>query len=431
MTTLGPTTDGRTPWRTNGAAAASIEAPAYFPLERLLRRLFEGGEEGRRRAALLFMLVIGPASIAVTAILSSHNRLAVTGVRVLATALIVLWLVVRKAPTRLEWAALILVLVAANVISQINAGPAHAGVFALNALGVFALICVVFDSWLVVSSAVLYACAAAVVQFHLYPAGAALAAVLMFTVVLLIMGLVVHGTALYLRTALRRTQLLNQQMEQAAEQERARIAGELHDDTIQVLTATALQLDDLGRRLQAEGSGTGDSVQRTRDMLGHALERTRRLTFELYPAKLDERGLKPSLKVLADRVSADAPFDVQLAVHADGLPGPVAQLAYRTIKELLANASKHADPSRVQVSVTAGEGLLEGEVVDDGCGFEEEQLAHARRGHHLGLQSARDRVQAAGGTFEIASAPGEGTRARFTLPLEPAGAAGDRPPRFP
>jgi signal transduction histidine kinase len=426
MKTLGSTTEGGTSGRTNGEVAVPIEAPAHFPLERLLRALFEGGEEGRRRAALFFMLVIGPASIAVTAVLSSHNRLAVTGVRILATVLIVLWLVLRRAPTRVEWAAVILVLIIANVISQISAGPSHAGVFALNALGVFALICVVFDSWLVIASAVLYACAAAVVQFHLYPRGVALAAVLMFAVVLLVMGVVVHGTALYLRTALRRTQLLNQQMEQAAEQERARIAGELHDDTIQVLTATVLQLDDLGRRLQAEGSATGDSVQRTREMLGQALERTRRLTFELYPAKLDERGLKPSLKVLADQVSADAAFDVQLAVHADVLPGPVAQLAYRTIKELLANASKHADASRVDVLVKASDGLLEGEVMDDGCGFEEEQLALAARGHHLGLESTRDRLHAAGGTFGITSQPGKGTRAWFTLPLEPAGA--DRRP---
>jgi hypothetical protein len=234
MKTLGSTTEGGTSGRTNGEVAVPIEAPAHFPLERLLRALFEGGEEGRRRAALFFMLVIGPASIAVTAVLSSHNRLAVTGIRILATVLIVLWLVLRRAPTRVEWAAVILVLIIANVISQISAGPSHAGVFALNALGVFALICVVFDSWLVIASAVLYACAAAVVQFHLYPRGVALAAVLMFAVVLLVMGVVVHGTALYLRTALRRTQLLNQQMEQAAEQERARIAGELHDDTIQV-----------------------------------------------------------------------------------------------------------------------------------------------------------------------------------------------------
>jgi hypothetical protein len=171
MKTLGSTTEGGTSGRTNGEVAVPIEAPAHFPLERLLRALFEGGEEGRRRAALFFMLVIGPASIAVTAVLSSHNRLAVTGIRILATVLIVLWLVLRRAPTRVEWAAVILVLIIANVISQISAGPSHAGVFALNALGVFALICVVFDSWLVIASAVLYACAAAVVQFHLYPRG--------------------------------------------------------------------------------------------------------------------------------------------------------------------------------------------------------------------------------------------------------------------
>src|SRR5919206_188185 len=84
---------GRCGRATAHASCGSPEASAHFPLERLLRALFEGGEEGRRRAALLFMIVIGPASIAVTAILSSHHRLAVTGVRSLAIVSIVVWLV--------------------------------------------------------------------------------------------------------------------------------------------------------------------------------------------------------------------------------------------------------------------------------------------------------------------------------------------------
>src|SRR3954471_24618211 len=99
------------------------DAPGHSPFRRLLQAVFEGGDEGRQRAALLFMLIIGPAAIAATAILTTHNRLAVTGVRVLATVLIILWLLVRRSPTGLEFAALIVVLIAANIMSQISAGP--------------------------------------------------------------------------------------------------------------------------------------------------------------------------------------------------------------------------------------------------------------------------------------------------------------------
>jgi signal transduction histidine kinase len=402
------------------------EVSGHFPLDGVLRSVFEGGAEGRRRSVLLFLLVVGVPAITVTAVLSSDNRLAVTAGRFASLMLIGIWLLVRRAPSRVEWAVLFLGLILGNAIAQVSAGPTHAGVFALNALGVFALICVVFDAWLVVFTGVAYSAAYAVVQFHFYSGGVALAATLMFAAILLVMGVVVHGTALYLRTALRRTQFLHQQMDRTAEQERARIAGELHDDTIQVLTAAALQLDDLGRRLDAAGSPDAGQARSVRHMLGLALERTRRLTFELYPATLEQRGLEPSLQVLAQRASADGSFDVQLVVDADGLPGPVAQLAYRTIKELLANAGKHADASRVEISVRADEHVLAAEVMDDGRGFAQDELVRARNGFHFGLEATGDRVRAAGGSFDVASAPGKGTRAWFTLPLEPAG-TGRRP----
>jgi signal transduction histidine kinase len=236
----------------------------------------------------------------------------------------------------------------------------------------------------------------------------------------------VQGTALYLRESMSRTRELHAEMDRTAELERARIAGELHDDTIQVLTAAALQLDDLSRRLDASGSPHSAQARSVRHMLGQALERTRRLTFELYPATLDQRGLEPSLQVLAQQASADGSFEVQLVVDANGLPGPVAQLAYRTIKELLANAGKHAGASRVEISVRVDEHVLAAEVMDDGRGFAQDELVRARDGFHLGLEATGDRVRAAGGTFDVASAPGKGTRAWFTLPLEPAG-TGRRP----
>ncbi|HET7428972.1 MAG TPA: ATP-binding protein [Gaiellales bacterium] len=411
---------------TSGDMRAAEEVFGRLPLEGTLRSVFEGGAEGRRRAVLLFLLMVGVPAVTVTAVVSSHDRVAVTAGRFASLMLIGIWLLVRRAPSPAEWAVLFLGLILGNAAAQLSAGPTHAGVFALNALGVFALICVAFEAWAVVFTAVAYSAAYAVVQFHFYSGGVALAATLMFAIIMLVMGVTVYGTSLYLRTALRRTQFLHLQMDRTAEQERARIAGELHDDTIQVLTAAALRLDDIGRRLDASGSPDSAQLRSVRHMLGQALERTRRLTFELYPATLDQRGLEPSLQVLAHQASADGSFDVQLVVDADGLPGPVAQLAYRTIKELLANAGKHADASRVEIAVRANEHVLAAEVVDNGRGFAQHQLVDARNCFHLGLAATRDRVQAAGGTFDLASAPGKGTRAWFTLPLEPAG-TGRRP----
>ena len=422
MSTTGSLSDHTTAETVRG----TDQLPGHFPLDGVLRSVFDGGAEGRRRAVLLFLLVVGVPAITVTAVLSSDNRLAVTAGRFASLALIGIWLLVRRAPGRVEWAALFSSLIIGNAAAQISAGPTHAGVFALNALGVFALTCVAFEAWLVVFTGVVYSAAYAIVQFHLYSSGVALAATLMFAIIMLVVGVVVHGTALYLRTALRRTQFLHRQMDRTAELERARIAGELHDDTIQVLTAAALQLDDLSRRLDTSGSPDAARARNVRQMLGQALERTRRLTFELYPATLDQRGLEPSLQVLAQQASTGGSFDVQLVVDADGLPGPVAQLAYRTIKELLTNAGKHAGASRVDISVHADGHVLTAAVSDDGRGFAHGELARARDGFHLGLDATRDRLLAAGGTFDVASAPGQGTQATFTLPLVPAG-AGRRP----
>jgi signal transduction histidine kinase len=388
--------------------------------------LFEGGEAGRRRAALIFLCVLGPVSLTITTILADPARPRLAVARFAALGLAIGWLAMRRTPTRAEWLILLGLVALANAGGQVQVGATHSGVSALNSMVIFVVVCVVFDSITIAFTGVALAIAYLAVQLHFGGIGDALAAELLYVICVTIVALTVHGTALYLRESMRRTNELHAEMERTAEQERARIAGELHDDTIQVLTAAALQLDDLARRLDRADSADAVQARRIRDVLGQALERARRLTFELYPAQLDQRGLEPSLQVLAQQVSAEAAFEVQLAVRADGLPGPVAQLAYRTIKELLGNASKHSEASRVEVSVTADDGLLAAEVTDDGRGFEQEQLARARRDFHLGLESTRDRVQAAGGTFDIASAPGLGTRASFTLPLDPSG-PGRRP----
>src|SRR5947209_19784237 len=122
---------------TSGRTRAVDEVFGHFPLDGMLRSVFEGGAEGRRRAVLLFILVVGVPAVAVTAVVSSHHRLLITAGRFASLAIIGIWVLVRRAPGRVEWALLFVGLIAANAAAQISAGPSHAGVFALNALGVF------------------------------------------------------------------------------------------------------------------------------------------------------------------------------------------------------------------------------------------------------------------------------------------------------
>jgi signal transduction histidine kinase len=385
----------------------------------VLREVFEGDCEGQRRAVLLFWLMITPVSLAVTAFLSTEYSVGINAFRVAAVISVAVWLALRPVFVRLEWVALIVLAALTNGAGQVSLGPGHSVVLALNSFGFFALACIVLDTGLVAFTGALVLATYTGVQLLFYPIGDAMAAVLMYGTVLVVIGLVVHGTALYLREALHRTQLLNVEIGRTAEQERARIASELHDDTIQVLTAAGLRLDDIARRLDAEGeSATAAGVYGVRELIGGSIERTRRLTFELYPPNLDHEGLATTLAALGRGVAEEqGTLEVEVVVDVEDLPRPIEQLAYRTVKELLTNARKHANAKQVTVAVTVDGDALYGVVKDDGCGIGEGALAKARWGFHLGLETTADRLRQAGGALEITSEPDRGTRAAFTVPL--------------
>ena len=121
---------------------------------------------------------------------------------------------------------------------------------------------------------------------------------------------------------------------------------------------------------------------------------------------LSERGLEDALTVLAKGF----PVPVQVTVAGDQVPTPVAVVAYFVCAEALANVAKHAVASRVAVSVTARDGLVRVEVEDDGVGG-------ADPGRGSGLRGLADRVETVGGTLQVASVPGQGTRLAAEIPL--------------
>jgi signal transduction histidine kinase len=394
---------------------------------RLLTPVFEGGPQGQRRAALMFLIWLAPVALLVVTIVSPHPSVPTLLARWAGLALITGWVALRPRLSRLEWTVLLAMLSVANTVGQFSAGPQHNGVAALNMVGVFVMVCVAFESELVLFTAVVLTVCYAVVQFHFYGAGDALAATLLYIVVISVLTLVVHGTSLYLREALRQANALRVRVEQAAEEERARIAGELHDDTIQVLTAAGLQLDDITRRLEAEDSQRVGAVRSVRAMLGGALERTRTLSFQLYPPRLDRRGLDAALDSLGQEVAAISDFRVEVSATTQALPIDVERLAYRTVRELLANARKHSGASLVRVSVTQEAGALNGVVEDDGRGFGAADRDAARWESHMGLDATEDRLREAGGELRVESRRGGGSRVCFSVPLAAGSVPGRRP----
>jgi len=219
-----------------------------------------------------------------------------------------------------------------------------------------------------------------------------------------------------LRESERQRQQVLEAMLHAEADARAQIAGELHDDTIQVMTAALLAVE---RVSLASGSDVrvADALKDATVTLQRAVERTRRLTFELRPPLLEAQGLASALRDLAAEAGHEGGFEVVVEAPPGRFSFTVEDIAFRTIKEALANARKHSRASRVDVRVTVTEGFLLGSVADDGRGFDV-QRALDRRGMrlHLGLDSMQERLRLAGGDVEIISAPGEGARLEFRIP---------------
>jgi PAS domain S-box-containing protein len=202
------------------------------------------------------------------------------------------------------------------------------------------------------------------------------------------------------------------------EAQRSRIAGDLHDDTIQALVASLLSLDRIERAL-ASGcpSDAAEAVRRTRETLGAAAERARRLMFEVRPPLLVTSGLAAAIKDSVAQAALDAGFQATATVEVERHDEATEALVFRTVSEAVSNVRRHAAAKHMRVEVVERDGWIEGIVKDDGVGFDMTvALDRSRMRLHLGLDAMAQRVRLAGGCLDLSSIPGEGTTVRFSVP---------------
>lgn len=207
----------------------------------------------------------------------------------------------------------------------------------------------------------------------------------------------------------------------AQEDERTRVAADIHDDSIQVLASLHLRLTLLGERIEQRAPSLHEDVRQVVLTLDRAMDRLRHLMFDLdSPAR---RGaLDTALEQAAGHVLGDS---VTWRVHHEvdqPLSEEVRVTVYRIAVEALTNVRRHAAASRVELAVRLEDSDLVLDVVDDGLGAAAEALAP--RPGHLGLAAMHDRARASGGTLQVHSTSG-GTRVRLELPLDPAADAAD------
>jgi signal transduction histidine kinase len=216
----------------------------------------------------------------------------------------------------------------------------------------------------------------------------------------------------------RRGQLLRKVIA-AQEEERKRLARELHDETTQQLTALGMQLDMLTRAV-GDQSPTAERVRDARALVGRMIDELHRVIFDLRPSMLDDLGLLPAIHSYAERRLGPRGITVRFEfpdVHPE--LSPEARTAiFRVVQEALSNIERHSQAETVLVSCAVTGDRLTIEVEDDGVGFDPAEVQQPREsGRGLGLLGMRERLALLGGTIEVDSEKGQGTRVVVTVPL--------------
>jgi signal transduction histidine kinase len=204
---------------------------------------------------------------------------------------------------------------------------------------------------------------------------------------------------------------------QAQEDERQRVARELHDQAGQALTMLHLGLSQLEH--EDDAGKLRERASLLRSLTQETMEEVRNLAFDLRPAALDELGLVPAMRGYVRELSGRVGIPIHLEqMGLDGrLPAEVEVVLFRAVQEGLTNMVKHSQASNVTVTLEGNSGSVEARVADDGVGFKVSEVLGSEKRRALGLFGMRERVSLLGGTLQIESEPNGGTVLQISVPV--------------
>jgi len=212
----------------------------------------------------------------------------------------------------------------------------------------------------------------------------------------------------------------------AQEDERKRIAAELHDDTAQALAALIVGMDTATAMLDHSPAAAREQLARLKRSTGGIMKEIDTIIAALRPALLDDLGLLPALRAYAaDRLD---PLGVAWEFHVGDnecrLPPATEMALFRVVQEAISNIARHARAHQVQITVLPADGGTTVQVSDDGVGFDlGEKLDLGRRQPSFGLLGMQERLATVNGQLQIRSSPGQGTQLRVYVPSEAHGGA--------
>lgn len=206
-------------------------------------------------------------------------------------------------------------------------------------------------------------------------------------------------------------------MDSVREQEKSRIAREIHDELGQALTALKLDVAWLAERLPAGQAAAAGKLNAMDAMIDATVAATRRISADLRPLVLDDLGLVSAAEWLVQEFTQRTGIPCELAVGSPDLElkDPQATAIFRILQESLTNVARHAKAQRVEVALGRADGAVTLSVRDNGRGF---NLDDPRRPNSFGLMGLRERASLLGGEVRIESQPGRGTVLHVEIPLE-------------
>ncbi len=207
----------------------------------------------------------------------------------------------------------------------------------------------------------------------------------------------------------------------AQEEERHRLARELHDETAQTLAALSIMLDRARDSLDDRSSPAAAHVREAKAVATRLLDETRRLILGLRPSVLDDLGLVSAVRWLCETTLGDRGLEVTIddRLGAERLPSHVEVALFRIVQEAVTNVAHHADARHVEIKLIRDDETVTVIVADDGQGFEAE-LAAGTAGRHdsVGLSGMEERVALLDGSMQVRSAAGVGTTVEVKVPLD-------------
>lgn len=202
---------------------------------------------------------------------------------------------------------------------------------------------------------------------------------------------------------------------QAQESERQRLSRQMHDGPAQALSNFILQTEIAMRLMDVDNAQAREELNNLKASAMGTFQKVRNFIFELRPMMLDDLGLSPTIKRYADTFKEQTGLEVSVSVSGQErrLESYMEVMIFRALQELLGNAARHSQASSVKVLIDMSENLVKVTVDDNGKGFNTENL---KQGNSLGVNLIRDRVEMLGGTFELDSTIGKGTKIIFAIP---------------